>query len=264
MNFGLKFSALLGLLLLGGDGVRPIQYGATLPSWLKSWSRTISCPRASQLESDWDKTNQGDLNSWLARYGVTEVSASIDRRYLVQFAFEFSKFPENLRKELYEADGRIHLLSGQGVSEDPSWTGETKTFDGRPWSSVPGAGGFPYQSNDAHSYPTRVVVNHLYDEHGSMDLVLHEQAHTLDSIYSLKGISSSNAWKRVTGEGSGFPKFMMRYCGKYCADHADEGFAEAFALYYTCDSSRHAVEKNAPETAQFLHDLPTMDLLKLE
>ena len=118
--------------------------------------------------------------------------------YVEQFKNEFEKFPQSLRIELTNAGNKIHIMEGSGVTVDPTWEPtHEKTFDGRPWSEVPGGGG-----STAKGYkksPTRVVINHLYDNHGSANMLLHEHGHSLDSIRSRHGISNSDKNAKYLG-----------------------------------------------------------------
>jgi hypothetical protein len=118
---------------------------------------------------------------------------------------------------------------------------------------VPGAGGDPFE-NGWDQNPTYIVVNHLYDNHGSINLVLHEHAHALDSTRSLREISNSTRWKAIALK----PKtshFLTDICGNYCTDNINEGFAELFAYYYACQSTREEIEKNLPPVAKFFKEL---------
>lgn len=142
--------------------------------------------------------------------------------------------------------GKVHLIEGFGVSEDPTWTNQNSTKDGRGWNSVPGAGGAPYAR-----MPTRIVVNRLYEGHGSTNLVLHEHAHSLDSTYTSHGVSSSQLWKNLMRENPEVNNFLDRKCGDYCNTDERERFAELFAIYHDCGGGKAAMVREIPRIAEF-------------
>jgi hypothetical protein len=141
-------------------------------------------------------------------------------------------------------------MEGSGVTVDPTWVpSDLKTFDGRPWSEVPGGGG-----STAREYlktPTRVVINHLYDHHGSADMFIHEHAHSLDSIRDLHGISNSRVWSDLLASEPNSYDFLTTICGAYCTDNVEEGFAEYFANYHGCQETRAQMEREVPRIAEF-------------
>jgi hypothetical protein len=169
-----------------------------------------------------------------------------------------------LASRIAAAKGVFHLIQGQGVTEDPTWGSYARTFDGRDWSNVPGAGGAPYSAGAQALAPTRIVVNRLYEGHGSVNLVLHEHGHSLDSVYSYRGISGSGAWLRHLNESPALRGFLTEICGTYCTDYPQEGFAEAFAYYHSCAAAREELTRKTPAVAKFLEELPTKVLRKLD
>ena len=175
------------------------------------------------------------------------------------FLREFQKFPQALHKEMMRAGARIHLINGEGVDDDPSWPqDQNNTFDGRSWSGVPGAGGFP-----PYGEPTRIVVNHLNQRHGSSNLFLHEHAHTLDSTYSNFAISSSHTWKKLMEDNPAVDEFMNKKCPeRYCVDNETERFAELFALYYHSPETRQEMETVIPKIAKFFKNLRSAEDLE--
>jgi hypothetical protein len=195
-----------------------------------------------------------------------------------QFIFEYEKFPRNLKRELIKNDATITLIDGKGVSDDPTFK-DIQTYDGRNWDSVPGAGGAPFAAKAAKKYkkgletyckqascseekleqlreiqtefPTRIVVNSLYKNHGSTNAVLHEFAHTLDSLYAANGASNSELWLNVTKATPGYEEFILKILGPYGINFPNEAFAELFAYYFACPESRAHMETETPELAEF-------------
>lgn len=177
-------------------------------------------------------------------------SENIDPRDLSDFVQEYEKFPISLRNEMQRKGGKIHLIHGMGVTEDPTWRTQSDTKDGRSWSTVPGAGGAPFAN-----MPTRIVVNRLREGHGSTNLFLHEDAHSLDSTYRSAGVSKSNAWKELMRNNPQTASFLSA-CGEYCNSDEKERFAELFAIYYeSCGGGKEAMERQLPEVAAFFSNL---------
>lgn len=224
-----------------------------------------SCPRAIDRNWGWYNLSSQGLASWMSYYRITLVPAtartqdSVTRGELAQFLAEFARVPRPHAERVRATGTEIHLLHGRGVSEDPSWSfAETNTLDGRRFESVPGTGGYPYLNSPGKSlYPARFVSNHLYDHHGSVNLVLHEFAHTLDSVERLHAFSDRPEWRRIVARDARFRRAMSGACGgtRYCLDQPGEAFAEAYALYYSCDASRRWLERQAPEAARFVRNV---------
>jgi hypothetical protein len=207
----------------------------------------IRCPETS------DEVPEGkSLEDYESFFSANKIipKTELSLNYVEQFKNEFEKFPLTLRQELIKAGNKIHIMEGSGVTVDPTWDASNQqTFDGRPWSEVPGGGG-----STARGYiktPTRIVINHLYDHHGSADMFLHEHGHSLDSIQKLQGISTSQVWKDLLSAQEGSTKFIDDICGSYCTNNIDEGFAELFANYHGCEESRAQMEREVPRIAEF-------------
>lgn len=177
---------------------------------------------------------------------VTPVTST----FMEMFKQEFEKFPKGLHRELKRAGNVIHVMEGPGVTVDPSWDkNHVTTHDGRPWAEVPGSGGYSVQGY--LMVPTRVVINHLYDKHGTVSMLLHEHGHSLDSIKDFHGISKSQLWSDLLRDEPRTTDFLQAVCGKYCVNNIEEGFAELFAHYYACDESRQQLQRELPRTAEF-------------
>ncbi len=216
----------------------------------------IPCSRGIDADPSWKSKSAEEILTWLAGYGAVPVGPGLSQAYLAQFAAEFERIPEVFRKAAHAAGGDVHLLQGMGVSEDPSWpTGVLSTFDGRTWATVPGAGGSPYLTAEGTDTPTRFVINRLYEGHGSVNLVLHEFAHSLDAIRRHDGFSGQAAWQQLTFQDSAFRGAMSALCASYCSDHSEESFAESFAVYYACPSTQQWLERRSPQAADWIGHL---------
>lgn len=209
--------------------------------------KRIVCPKASDVVPEGKSLS--DYQSFLSANKIIP-KTNLSLNFLEQFKNEFEKFPSSLHQELIKAGNKIHIMEGTGVTADPTWDpNDVFTFDGRPWSNVPGGGG-----STARGYsktPTRIVINHLYDHHGSTDMFLHEHGHSLDSIVDLHGISHSPVWADLLAAEPATQSFLTVICGTYCTANIEEGFAELFANYHGCAESREQMEQEIPRTAEF-------------
>lgn len=207
----------------------------------------IKCPQASS-EVPAGRTIADYQDFFTLNKIVAKTDLSVN--FVEQFKNEFEKFPTSLHGELMKAGNKIHIMEGAGVTVDPTWSPtHEKTFDGRPWSEVPGGGG-----STARGYqksPTRIVINNFYSHHGSVNLFLHEHGHSLDSIKSLHGISNSQVWSDLMTSESKAQAFLMDVCGTYCTENVEEGFAELLANFHACPESRTQLEKELPKVADF-------------
>jgi hypothetical protein len=183
-------------------------------------------------------------------------SEDIPQEYLDDFIVQFKKFPESLMQEMLTRNAKIHLIEGQGVTDDPTWGSSSNTFDGRSWSDVPGAGGNPRWNK-----PTRIVVNRLHEGHGSVNLFLHEHGHALDSTYKTDGASNSKSWKAIL-KLSHVQEYLKTICKKdYCLIPR-EAFAETFARFHESEDLKAEIIEKAPEIAALFNSLTTIKTLK--
>lgn len=186
--------------------------------------------------------------NFLKDNNIRLMSEEITDEHIDQFKVSYLKLPGDLNQELLDRGRIIHLIFGIGVSDDPTWGNLSETFDGRGWDIVPGAGGSPYWKR-----PTRIVVNKLHEGHGSKDLVLHEEAHTIDCTYGDYKISSNVEFGALFDDPT-VQAYLSKICSTYCEENKKEAFAELFAHYYTSNETREALEFHAPSVAEFFRN----------
>jgi len=116
-------------------------------------------------------------------------------------------------------------------------------FSGTTWDDVPGLGG---------DRIVLVKIGHSeYGKgHGSVNLELHEIAHSIDRLV-FDGIRTSEEFIQIWREEAHvlFPK------NYYFIEYPEEYFAEAFALYYVRDDTREYLRSVAPKTFQYIRNL---------
>jgi len=213
---------------------------ASLPS--RADSLVNACEQAPTDLEDAGFT-ESSLQDFLKENAVVKVN-DIRESYVIQFAVEIRKFPTAPELYLAKNGGDFHILEGHGIGEDPSMGAFVKTFDGRTWMDVVGGG------NEI----TRIVVNRLYEGHGSANVVLHERAHTLD-IHGLplhkSAFSKDPAWDDIMKHDVDFALVMNKVCGDYCMQNPNEAFAESFAMYFACPKTRDYL-KDSPKVMNFM------------
>lgn len=159
-----------------------------------------------------------------------------------------SKIPYNQLEALKNEKVYIKLFTGK-LTDHPS-AGHLKGVvpkgykSGKTWDDVPGMGG-----------GKMVLVKIGHSErgkgHGSVNLELHEIAHSIDRhVYG--GLRNSREFLRLWREEKArlFPR--NTYFWKY----PEEYFAETFAMFYYNRTSRTTLKMYAPKTYQYIKDLP--------
>ncbi|MBD8068083.1 anthrax toxin lethal factor-related metalloendopeptidase [Bacillus sp. PS06] len=114
---------------------------------------------------------------------------------------------------------------------------------GPSWDDVPGIGG---------SKTVLVKIGHSHSGlgHGSLNLELHETAHTIDQhIFNM--IRHDEDFHKIWREEA--PKMFPNLA--YFIDYPEEYFAEAFVYYYYSNDSREQLKQKAPLTEQFFSEL---------
>lgn len=111
------------------------------------------------------------------------------------------------------------------------------------WDEVPGIGG---------SQVVLVKIGHSEKGkgHGSVNLELHEIAHSIDNLVFQK-VSKNKEFQSIWEEERGilFPG------NSYFILHVEEYFAETFAMYYLNAETKLQLKKLAPKTYDFFHSL---------
>lgn len=232
------------LVSCGAKNHTGVSATASLPKTELSRFSGSFCKKApTSLESLGYRT-EGELSDFFKNNNV-EFVTSITPEHQVQFAYELKHFPEGLLKYLVQDNVTIRIMEGKGVGEDPTFPQNTSTPDGRIWNTVPGSG----------ESPTRIVVNRLYEGHGSFNLVLHEHGHTLDFNGLGEGkLSSLKKWRDIMEKDTNLMKVLQEYCGDYCTKSPIEAFAETMAIYFGCDESRELL-KDSPLAVEYMREL---------
>jgi hypothetical protein len=107
------------------------------------------------------------------------------------------------------------------------------------WDDVPGIGG-------SKVVLVKIGSSEPGKEHGSVNLELHELAHSIDR-YVFGEISGSTEFTSVWES-----EHELLFPGNSYFLYPEEYFAETFALYYLNDNSNELLQTKAPQTFEFL------------
>lgn len=155
--------------------------------------------------------------------------------------------PEALLEKINEQDITLKLFTGKLTDNQTARYLAGKIPRGyntqTTWDEVPGIGG------------SKVVLVKIGNSekgkgHGSVNLELHEMAHSIDSLV-FENISQDKVFQLIWEEERGilFPG------NSYFILHAEEYFAETFAMYYLNDETKLQLKKLAPKTYDFFQRL---------
>ncbi|MGG1557266.1 MULTISPECIES: anthrax toxin lethal factor-related metalloendopeptidase [Geobacillus] len=142
----------------------------------------------------------------------------------------------------------IQLLTGPITDEPTARHLRGKTPRGympgsKTWDDVPGIGG-------AHLVLVRLGHSEKGKGHGSVNLELHEFAHSLDYIV-FDRIHETDEFQAIWREEA--PRlFPGEY---YFLTYPEEYFAESFAYYYASDKTRQTLRAAAPRTYALIRGL---------
>lgn len=170
-------------------------------------------------------------------YDVIEASNMIKR---------LSHIPSDYLVKLKQKNSKITLTNGK-ITDVPEYSylrgvvprGWEKT--GKTWDDVPGLGGRTVVARIGYSNPGR--------GHSTLNLEMHETAHTLDSMV-FGNISKSSEFSYIFSQER-YTLGNINYLGVY----QEEFFAEAFAYYYLSDETNEKLKNASPKTYDFFKTL---------
>jgi Pro-Pro endopeptidase len=185
--------------------------------------------------------NIGMENEELVNKIVITQPSIQDKDEVRQIKKRISKLPLSLLEKLRQNNVTIFLVD-EPITNFPEFShlkGVTPRGwenSGKTWDDIPGAGG-------ERRVIIRIGQNDYKNGHGSINLELHETAHTIDHIvYNNLSLSSEfqNIWKKESGNLFGSHSYYKNYQEEY--------FAEAFAMFYFDKDSKQQLKTFAPLT----------------
>jgi hypothetical protein len=111
------------------------------------------------------------------------------------------------------------------------------------WDDVPGMGG-------THIVLVKLGHSERGKGHGSINLELHELAHSVDRIV-FNGIRSQPRFLAIWRKEA----HNLFSGNSYFLNYSEEYFAESFAMYYYSEETRQQLKKTAPLTYQYIKNL---------
>jgi hypothetical protein len=169
---------------------------------------------------------------------------------VVNMIERISRIHPTILEKVVENNIRIKLFTGS-LTDQPGFTHlkgiKPRGYERFTWDDVPGTGGSKLAlAKIGHSVKGK--------GHGSINLELHELAHSIDKhvFHSLRDDSEfKNIWKEEAS---------LLFPGQlYFIDNPEEYFAEVFAMYYLGSSPRLQLYSHAPKTYHYLKQLETRE-----
>ena len=173
--------------------------------------------------------------------------SSFDEKESLLIIKSINQLPPTLLSKIVEKDVKIKLFTGK-LTENPS-AAHLKGIKPRgygkdaTWDDVVGMGG-------SHTVFVKIGASDKGSGHGSVNLELHELAHSIDHI--------------VYGDISNKHKFLNIWSNEvsllfpnqpYFINYPEEYFAEVFAMYYVNQKQNQLLKELAPQTYLFIKSL---------
>lgn len=186
-------------------------------------------------------------NNELLQHLFLYPQTSFDEKEALQIVKTIYKLPPFLLSKLVEKDVRIKLFTGKLTDNasaahlkgiKPRGYGQDAT-----WDDVPGMGG-------SHTVLVKIGASDKGHGHGSVNLELHEVAHSIDQIVYGKIKDDPEfltIWKKEVD--SLFPN------QSYFIHYPEEYFAESFAMYYVNQEQKYRLKRLAPLTYTYIKQL---------
>ena len=157
--------------------------------------------------------------------------------------------PEHLQKQIKGSGIKIRLFSGELTDQEEAKSLKGKTPRGYEnktltWDDVPGMGG-------AETVLIKIGASDPGNGHGSVNLELHELAHSIDRIV-YNGISNDSSFRQIWKKEA-----PVLFPGRsYFLDYPEEYFAETFAMFYLNEGGMELLKQKAPGTYLYISRLP--------
>ncbi|WP_285766063.1 toxin [Peribacillus sp. SI8-4] len=171
-----------------------------------------------------------------------------DEKEALRIGEKIDGLPDSLLEKTAESGVRIKLFQGSLTENQSAAKLKGQTPRGylnkkTTWDDVPGMGG-------SHTVLVKIGASDKGNGHGSVNLELHELAHSIDTIV-FDGIRENVDYLAIWGkEVDGlFPG------QSYFTNYPEEYFAETFAMFYVNAEQNHLLKRKAPETYQFIKQL---------
>jgi hypothetical protein len=158
-----------------------------------------------------------------------------------------ANLPEALLEKINEQDITLKLFTGKLTDNQTAryLAGQIpRGYNSQTtWDEVPGIGG-------SQVVLVKIGSSEKGKGHGSVNLELHEMAHSIDKLV-FENVSENKEFQLIWEEERGilFPG------NSYFILHAEEYFAETFAMYYLNAETKKQLQEFAPQTYDFIQTL---------
>ncbi|EKN69503.1 hypothetical protein BABA_08751 [Neobacillus bataviensis LMG 21833] len=168
---------------------------------------------------------------------------SFDQREAAAMITRIASLPRSLLEKINENGINVKLFTGK-LTDNPT----TQQLAGKvprgyqanvTWDDVPGIGG-------SKVVLAKIGSSEAGKGHGSVNLELHELAHSIDR-YVCVDISGSHEFQRVWEK-----EHDQLFPGNRYFLFPEEYFAESFAMFYLNDGSNLELKMKAPNTFKFI------------
>ncbi|MFB6466103.1 toxin [Cytobacillus sp. Hz8] len=157
------------------------------------------------------------------------------------------RLPTSLLQKINDQNIVIKLFTGK-LTDNPTAShlkGKTPRgyTSGRTWDSVPGIGG-------SKTVLVKIGASEKGNGHGSVNLELHELAHSIDR-YVYHNLRSHPSYLKIWNE----EKYELFPNQTYFLSFPEEYFAESFAYYYMGGEYHAELKEKAPKTYELIKGL---------
>ncbi|MCH6269214.1 anthrax toxin lethal factor-related metalloendopeptidase [Neobacillus citreus] len=202
--------------------------------------RIIDFPKNSQLYES-IKISPNNVNQIIFLPPKT-----FDEKEAAKIINRFGSLPNSLLSKIYQNGITLKLFTGKLTDNPTARQLKGKIPRGYPanttWDDVPGIGG-------GKVVLVKIGASDKGKGHGSINLELHEMAHSIDHII-LSNVSQTKEFKTLMEN-----EHEKLFPGKSYFEYPEEYFAESFSMYFLNSESKAQLKWKAPETYYFFKNL---------
>lgn len=167
----------------------------------------------------------------------------------------YSLLPLQVMQDMKDIDNVMDLLGSKITDHKGQQRDDTARYAPRgystdtKWDSIPGVGA-------TNNHPTIINITSLTKNHGSVDLILHEMAHSIDRYRLAKTFdilsqeySESREFKQLIAKTPWNKLYESNV--EYYSKTPEEHFAEMFAQYFHSEESRNKLKSIFPEAFEY-------------
>lgn len=170
-----------------------------------------------------------------------------DEQEVAKIIFRIDQIPSSILLKMNEKNIKIKLFNGRLTDNTTAHHLKGKIprgyTNGLTWDDVPGIGG-------SSIVLVKIGSSNKGNGHGSINLELHELAHSLDRLVYFE-ISHNLLFQSIWKE----ERALLFPGQEYFLTYPEEYFAEAFAMYFLGNEPRILLRQKAPKTYELIKEL---------